>query len=134
MIKILIIDDDSDKIQNIIRSIKVHPAICNDNIEYALDAVNGRKKLNEKVYDLLILDMNLPTSLGDDPVRDGGLVLLKQIHTKQIANLSTHKWKGNENETCIWKIGNDRCASCIIWRLVKFGKCRQCENLAVEYR
>ncbi len=90
MIKILIVDDSSDKIQNIIKAIKTIVLIDEENIDYVLDTTNGRKKLEENVYDLLILDMNLPTAIGDTPTKNGGLELLEKIHTQQIANFPHH--------------------------------------------
>ncbi len=90
MIKILIVDDDSSKISNIIKIITQNTNIDVETIDYVLDTVNARKKLSENIYDLLILDMILPTTIDGDPKKDGGIELLERIHTKQITNYPHH--------------------------------------------
>ncbi|MCT7462098.1 hypothetical protein N5S71_06170 [Aliarcobacter cryaerophilus] len=90
MIKILLVDDDYTKIQNIISTLKENTGINEENIDTVNSAKEGKICLNKKIYDLLILDMNIPRIKGEEPVKDGGLGLLEQIHTKQIQNYPHH--------------------------------------------
>jgi nucleoside phosphorylase/CheY-like chemotaxis protein len=92
MIKILIIDDCYDKTQKIIQAIKEKfPFILPEqHIDVVQDATSGRKKLAEQNYDLLILDINLPPAMGEEPSKSGGIDLLEKIHTKQILKYPHH--------------------------------------------
>lgn len=90
MINILLVDDDYTKIQNIISTLKEGTGINQDAFDTVSTAREAREYLNEKNYDLLILDMNIPKVKGESPVKDGGLDLLNKIHTKQIQNFPHH--------------------------------------------
>lgn len=62
--KILILDDSSEKIgaiTKLINSTEFAPLIT---IEYSLDLQGGRSKLCNTYYDLLILDLNIPEQIG----------------------------------------------------------------------
>lgn len=79
MIKILIIDDNPRKVSQI-RECLVQASVVIENIETVSDIVEGKKKLRNKLYDILILDVQLPERTGDKPLTDGGLEILRLIH------------------------------------------------------
>ncbi|MCT7562072.1 phosphorylase family protein [Aliarcobacter butzleri] len=91
MIKILVVDDDySGKVQRIVNLLKTKANLNITDIDIVQDTVNARKKLSENSYDLLLLDMNLPISIGDEPSPMGGLDLLNRINENQITNYPHH--------------------------------------------
>lgn len=91
MIKILIVDDDyNGKVKSIIQLIKGNTDVTISDIEVVSDTTSARKKLHEEIYDLLIIDMNLPTAIGEDPSPNGGVELLKRIQENQIPNYPHH--------------------------------------------
>lgn len=79
MRRILIVDDNVEKINRIVRVIN---EINGDNyfeIKTANYCNDAKVLLAENSYDVLILDICLPERLGDDLKADAGIVLLKQI-------------------------------------------------------
>lgn len=70
MIKILIMDDDMNKVIRI-KSVLTGMCMVNaDNIEVARSLNSGRQKLSKNFYDLLLLDLVLPVD-DDDPIEPG---------------------------------------------------------------
>jgi len=80
MLNILIVDDNSQKVAQIINVINEFPEASHFKVDTALDCVSARKYLTETVYDVLILDMWLPERLGDDAKKDGGVQLLDELN------------------------------------------------------
>lgn len=78
MINILIVEDDIDKISKVISAIR--DKFIDFAIETAVDSFSAQKKLSEKKFELLILDLNLPYRKGDLPNIEGGKVLLTEIN------------------------------------------------------
>ncbi|MDU8607614.1 hypothetical protein [Pseudomonas syringae group sp. 247E2] len=79
MIKILVIDDEISKLQEI-------AAICDDtsqniSITHVATAVAARKAVRSDKYDMLVIDLNLPDGLRDKPQIEGGLDLLDLLIT-----------------------------------------------------
>lgn len=76
--KILITDDNESKIKSIkseLKSFGIHEL----DISSALNAAEARHLLSSKTFDLLLLDLILPTRSGSQPSADTGLDLLRQI-------------------------------------------------------
>ncbi|MEF1341561.1 response regulator, partial [Vibrio rotiferianus] len=73
--KILIVDDNYDKVQGIARAL--------NNSEVEITSVQSSrcavKELRATQFDLLVLDLQLPEALGEDVDPTGGLNLLKYI-------------------------------------------------------
>lgn len=70
MIKILIMDDNEDKINRIISVLTGMCMVSANNIDIARSLNSGRKKLSENFYDLLLLDLVLPVD-DDEPIEPG---------------------------------------------------------------
>lgn len=84
MINVLIIDDDSIKLEKIKNVFTSYRQIPLQNIHVCKCMVDAKKSLRENQYDLVILDIQLPVHFGDDPVLTGGLDLLREIHERTI--------------------------------------------------
>lgn len=78
MINILIVDDDIDKIAKVISCIRVK--FEDFSIETAIDAFSAQRKLVNKKFEMLILDLHLPFRTGDNVTADGGKILLGEIY------------------------------------------------------
>lgn len=78
MINILIADDNDHKIKRIREVIESIPEIS--EYEIAIDLVSTKKYLNTNHYDLLILDLNLPNRMGDDPLPTNGANFLLELN------------------------------------------------------
>lgn len=71
--RILIIEDDKDLLDNIIEFFKKEKMVC----EWATDGEDGEFRALEETFDAIILDINLPIKNGFD--------VLKSIRNKKIA-------------------------------------------------
>ena len=71
MIKVLIMDDTPEKMEKIKSVLKERCLLKEEDITIAESINGGRKLLSENIYDLLILDLVMPVSDGED-VREEG--------------------------------------------------------------
>jgi len=78
---ILIVDDDNDKIANIVTEIQQISTEL--DVDTVLDGISAIRKLSEKKYDLILIDLLLPPRQGDEPIETGGHNLVKEIDRKQ---------------------------------------------------
>jgi CheY-like chemotaxis protein len=75
--RILIVDDDNNKIINIINCLK---EITNSiDVDTEIDGLGALKAITNCKYDLVILDVNLPINLSSSPSCDGGMYVLREI-------------------------------------------------------
>jgi len=79
VINILVVEDDANKISELLSLLGSFPEIKLDDVIRANDAVSARSHLCDKQFDLIILDINLPERFGDTTQRDGGLALLLEL-------------------------------------------------------
>lgn len=79
MIKILVVDDNSEKIDEIGKIINEFGDIGEDQVNTANNLNDARKYLSNEKYDLLILDMNIPIKIGGDAKNNAGVDLLRDI-------------------------------------------------------
>lgn len=77
--KILILDDSSEKIGAITKLIQTVGDNSSIVVDYSLDLSRGREKLRATFYDLLILDLNIPECIGDAPSFRAGAEFLDEI-------------------------------------------------------
>lgn len=86
MLKILIVDDNCDKIKEIAK------ILCESivDIKTAINLNDARKILIEEKFDLLILDMNIPIRIGADSKEDAGIDLLRDIENLDRINKPTN--------------------------------------------
>lgn len=78
MVNILIVDDEQTKRQEIYRVLS--PYISDEVFVAAAGNINETKrKLREKNYDIMILDIHLPQTECSATLTDGGIKLLKEI-------------------------------------------------------
>jgi nucleoside phosphorylase/CheY-like chemotaxis protein len=79
VIKILIVDDNADKISNIKELILRFKEISPDDIKTAPASNEAKRIIAEYQFDLLILDLMLPENFGDNPKDTVGIDLLNEL-------------------------------------------------------
>jgi len=84
---ILFVDDEYNNIQEIINSIQKETTIKLDHVSNSRDALN---LLKDKRFDVLVIDLQIPESLGGEIVPDGGKKLLEYISQHEGLNKPTH--------------------------------------------
>ena len=77
--KILIVDDSSGKIGVILNTIREIENFQIQEVKYALDLNNARQFLRDDFFDLLIMDLNMPATLGDLPNMEAGVHFVDEI-------------------------------------------------------
>ena len=80
MLRILVVDDNVDKISNIVNVIKEKTEGYDVEIETAVFVNDAKKILASKSVDVLILDICLPERAGCSLQKDAGIRFLKQIN------------------------------------------------------
>ncbi len=75
--KILLVDDDNDKIVRLIKVVRDVAATC--EIEVVEDFVSCMRNLKSGSYDLLVVDLLLPVRKGEEPSFDVSRNLLREI-------------------------------------------------------
>jgi nucleoside phosphorylase len=78
MVKILITDDNSNKVKHLRAVLDRIPEI--ERYDLASDVISAKKFLSKSHYDLLILDLSLPLRMGDDAKPENGLNFLNEIN------------------------------------------------------
>ena len=86
MIKILVVDDNIEKISDIGKIIDEFKDIKSESISTVTNLNDARRSLCNEKYDLLILDMNIPPKIGDEPKNNAGLDLVRDINNLQRIN------------------------------------------------
>ncbi len=81
MIKVLIIDDNPDKLKVLRNLVEKNSNISEYDV--AQDTVQARRFLQANFYDLVILDLNIPKRFGDDPLPENSVNLLKELNQSE---------------------------------------------------
>jgi len=76
--KILVVDDEYSKAQDICGVLN-SAGIINLEVRHETTAVAARRVLQVDNYDMLIIDLHLPLTLGDKPDKNGGIELFDMI-------------------------------------------------------
>ena len=78
--KVLVVDDESNKLKSIMKVIKnIEGVDPQRDIDITLQLNEAKQKLLETRYDLMILDLNIPEDLGSDPDKEGGTNFIEEI-------------------------------------------------------
>lgn len=83
MLDILLVEDNPDKANAIKLFLEFLPLAVKCNLSISVDYVSAKEKLKANQYDLLILDLQIPRSFGDQPNKDGGKDLLTELHKRE---------------------------------------------------
>ena len=110
-ISILIVDDDMNKIQNIIATIKDKIKDVPLKIDQAINVTESKEYLNKNKYHLLISDLQMPLYENGELLQNGGEILIKEIYKKRnklnvplyIIGLTQHK-EFISNFNNLWKV------------------------------
>jgi len=90
MLKILIVDDNKTKIANVVSLFDDVHYISQDKVFTVYDIVNAKKSMSEMVFDVAIIDINLPTRYGEDPKPNNGIRLIDEIKHSQALHKPTY--------------------------------------------
>ncbi len=77
--KILVVDDEGYKLRAVCKIIKNIEGINNDDIYPVLDLSKAKQLLRSNIFDFMIIDLNMPETIGDDPCESGGLNFIQEF-------------------------------------------------------
>lgn len=77
--KILLVDDESYKLKVLMQILISFQEISDSNITRVLDLNQAKQELLENYYDFMILDLNMPEVLGEDPKQTAGANFIDEI-------------------------------------------------------
>lgn len=79
MIKILILDDSSPKIETIKKVLFEGCGLSDENVDVSVSVASGRNAVTNDYYDLVLLDLVLPMFDGEEAIENGGLNFIREI-------------------------------------------------------
>lgn len=85
MLSVLSVEDDTTKFGKIC-DLLITNGVNRESVDHAVCAADAVTLLARKRYDLMLLDINLPRVLGQEPVRGGGIEILRQIERDDTLN------------------------------------------------
>ena len=91
MFRILIIEDDTNKLRNVLSKLNNISDLDVDSIEHSIDALDAKRKLRTQCYDLMIVDIAIPQTKSSQVDLEGGIDLVDEIlQRKEIYKTPTH--------------------------------------------
>lgn len=90
MFNILIVEDNTDKLRNILQTLEAVSGIDVDLIEHDIDSLSAKKRLKKTSYDLLILDIAIPLRKSEPVDLEGGIKLLNEILVRDLYKVPVH--------------------------------------------
>lgn len=90
MISILVVDDEMEKRRLLAEALLASSGVTEDCLTFATNVFEAKKKLKERGFDLMLLDINLPKRADQHPVADGGLEILRWLKTRGKPHLPSY--------------------------------------------
>ncbi|WP_454833681.1 5'-methylthioadenosine/S-adenosylhomocysteine nucleosidase family protein [Pseudomonas lini] len=118
MIRILLTEDEQEKRRLITKELISTSGVTIDQIDVAVDVMEAKKLLKKKKYDLLILDLNLPSRAGEIAEKNSGLAILEFIKVNNAAIKPTYIIGMTAYEEAAAEAEVE--FSSPLWKLVKF--------------
>ena len=99
--KILVIEDDTTKLRNVVSALLEIDGISLENISQVSDAVRAKSHLRQFEVDLIVLDLHLPDRIDLAPKPEGGLDFIRSITNRPDFFVPTHvvPLSGNKEAT-----------------------------------
>lgn len=83
MLRILLIDDDADKVSKYLELLGTIDAINPKLVEVATSIEQAQEAVAANQYDLAVLDLYMPMRFGDDPSPDNAVTFLKDLSSDE---------------------------------------------------
>lgn len=90
MLKVLIVEDDTNKLQKITVALLGVEGVKISDVTNVVDATSAKTHLMTTIFDLLILDIAIPIRIDEEVSRDGGIQLLDEIIRREQYKLPSH--------------------------------------------
>src|SRR4051812_38317333 len=118
MIQILVLEDNADKAQRIREALLGISQIADSSIQVSSDLIGGKRALQQKQFDLLVLDIQIPNRFDQQPLRDGGIKFLEELETSERLYLPSHIIGLTEFDDLLADAGDEFHRR--LWSIVKY--------------
>ena len=71
--RILVVEDDVLKLERIVSCVMSVSGVRLGDIEECRYSSDARRRLRQRKYELLLIDINIPDQMDEDPKIDGGI-------------------------------------------------------------
>lgn len=105
--KILIVEDDANKLRNIAATLMEIEGIELDDIASLPDAAAAKRVLRERNVDLIVLDLHLPERIDLPPTPTGGLDFMRSISSRPDFFVPTHVVAISGNSDALSAVAED---------------------------
>jgi len=116
--KILIVEDEQEKLRLIAQAVFSVPGISDDNVEYASDVVAAKRAIKRIRFDLIILDINLPPRPESRVAVGAGLDVLSFIKASNQAKAPAYLFGLTAHDDAAAAAAKE--FSSPLWKLVRF--------------
>lgn len=136
MINILLVEDNQEKIKNIVKAI--NPFLKEGTVlERANDINSAKTILRTQKIDIMILDIYLPQIYGDNVIKDGGITLLKTLKKSKTYSYPRYviSVSGYEDSTKIFETSDGNIHKAIYYDLTNNNwkiELQQCLETAIS--
>lgn len=136
MINILLVEDNQEKIKNIVKAI--NPFLKEGTVlERANDINSAKTILRTQNIDIMILDIYLPQIYGDNVIKDGGITLLKTLKKSKTYSYPRYviSVSGYEDSTKIFETSDGNIHKAIYYDLTNNNwkiELQQCLETAIS--
>lgn len=90
MFNILIIEDNIEKLRDTLSVLEKVDGIDTDSIDHVVDSLGAKKKIKEKLYDLVIVDIAIPLRKSEVIDTEGGIKLIKEILQRKVYKIPSN--------------------------------------------
>src|SRR5215218_9834814 len=88
--KILVVEDDVNKLRNIVAALPEVDGVSLDDIAQVSDAVRAKKHLLEYSVDVVVLDLHLPARIDLPAQATGGVDCIRSIMSRPNFSVPSH--------------------------------------------
>jgi nucleoside phosphorylase len=89
-LKILIVEDDAEKLKQVAQHLIEACNVASDDIQDVRDATAAKRALKVTSFDLLILDIKIPARMDADALIETGLGLLRELVSRDVYKRPMH--------------------------------------------
>lgn len=115
--KILVVEDDTEKLRNIVAVLVEIDGVSLDDVEQFSDAVRAKGHLRENAVDLIVLDLHLPDRLDLPPRLDGGLQFIRSITSRPQFHVPPHVVAVSGNQEAVSELAANAGE---IWGVIRY--------------
>ena len=90
MFRILVVEDDTNKLRNICKILESINGVTEDLIDHEVDGKSAKSKLRKNHYDLLIVDIAIPSFKSGQVELDGGINLVEEILNRPLYKIPSN--------------------------------------------